>query len=204
MITLNPVMLGNKAKLAIAIVLAAGILVLAGWCAGSRHGTVNEKLAQNTIVTKAHDSVTSSDSVKAIILGKVDSSKEVASNTSLASHNSGKSHVIVTGPSGLTVNGVNTTVDTAVVNRIKRADSTIVTLNSTVIAKDNTINGLQTVISDQRTQIKDRDNRIGILEREHNPRTFHGIGIGVGACSSGSMVPTPCINVSYSIGIRFP
>jgi len=172
-----------QSRLKIEVTVGAILLVL-GLYFGNRHGKVNEKLATNAAMIKRDDKQTKVDIAKS-------DSLERKSDKSVAKHEAETKVVYVQSDSTLIVHDTVVKVDTAIVNRIKVADSTVKDLRATLMAKDLTIADLQ-------RDIKDRDDRIKLLSPSHVSR---GLQVGIGGCYGGHGVQ-PCAYVGYGVEFR--
>lgn len=164
----------TKLQLWIAGVLAVVILVVAGYCAGMKHQATNDKLAANTVLTKANDATTKTDSAKTDTITLV---RQKVRDHVTVQHDT----IFVPGEPPIVSD----------------------TIAKLISADDSLIKSQKVFIADLQVGIKLRDQRIKILEGMKTPRFSRGIQAGVGYCATlhGN---TPCAYVGYGAQMRFP
>lgn len=163
----------TKLQQYLAGVLGLIVLVGLGYCAGDKHGHLNEKLAANKTLIHVSDSITKSVQIR------TDSSRRTDSVLSKR-YDVVRTKVRVVHDT-ITVGDSIDIVSPEIAAVLLAADSTIAAQKRSLALQDTLIAGL-------RVGISLRDTRISLLEKQHSPRLGIKSGVAIGAVGTVALV----------------
>lgn len=153
--------------------LALIVLMGLGYCAGDKHGHLNEKLSANKMLTHVSDSITKSVQIRTDGSRRNDSA--LSKKYDLVRTKIGVVHDTITVGDSIDI------VSPEIAAVLLAADSTIAAQKRSLALQD-------TLIGSLRVGLDLRDKRISLLEKQHSPRLGIKSGVAIGAVSTVALV----------------